>query len=239
MRQSKHMPRADLQPNSVQTQRRFLIGKVSALSSAIVLTTPLLLSACSPPSANKPSFNSIDITGADFARDFSLPDFNGQMRTLAEFRGKVVVVFFGFLNCPDICPATMAEWTSIREKLASSMGQAVAEKLQVVFITVDPERDTPDKLKAYAQAFHGSNVGLRGDAASTAATAKAFKVIYEKQPGKSPGQYSIDHTAASFVFDTNGNIRLYVRMGQAADKTLADIQQVIANPLPAADKKKA
>lgn len=227
----------NVKPKLAQQPRRRFLGQASTVSLA--LSAPWVLSACKPPTANKPSFNSIDITGADFAQDFSLPDFNGQVRTLKEFRGKVVVVFFGFLNCPDICPTTMAEWTSIRERLATSMGAQSAEKLQVIFITVDPDRDTPEKLKAYAQAFHGSNLGLRGDAAATAATAKAFKVIYEKQAGKTPDQYSIDHTAASFVFDANGNIRLYVRMGQAADKTLADIQQIIANPAPESEKKKA
>jgi protein SCO1 len=191
------------------------------------LSGSALLAACQPQgagsSSQKPSFNSVDITGADFAKDFQLTDHNGQARSLQDFRGKIVVVFFGFLNCPDVCPTTLAEWNGIRDQLPADQ----RDKIQVLFITVDPERDTAAKLKGYVTGFHSTNLGLFGDAKATAETAKSFKVIYQKVEGKTPDNYNMDHTAASFVFDQTGKVRLYVRMGQKMELTASDVKQLL------------
>ncbi len=204
-------------------KRQFVVRAVGVALAASTLT----LTACQPTnndgSSAKPSFNSVDITGADFAKDFQLSDHNGQARTMQDFRGKIVVMFFGFLNCPDICPTTLAEWNGIRESLPAEQ----RDKIQVLFVTVDPERDTAAKLKAYVTGFHPTNLGLLGDAKATADTAKSFKVIYQKQEGKTPDNYNMDHTAASFVFDQTGKVRLYVRMGQTVEKTASDVKQLL------------
>jgi protein SCO1 len=212
-------------------KRNFLTTALSLPTVPLfaALSGAFLLTACQPQGAGstsqKPSFNSVDITGAEFAKDFQLTDHNGQLRTLQDFRGKIVVVFFGFLNCPDICPTTLAEWNGIRDQLPVDQ----RDKIQVVFITVDPERDTAAKLKDYVTAFHPMNLGLLGDAKATADTAKAFKVIYQKVEGKTPGNYNMDHTAASFVFDQTGKVRLYVRMGQKMEQTASDVKQLLAS----------
>jgi protein SCO1 len=211
--------------------KRNFIAATFSLSTVrlfTALTSGLVLAACKPQGAggsgSKPSFNSVDITGADFAKDFQLTDHNGQARTLQDFRGKIVVLFFGFLNCPDICPTTLAEWNGIRDQLPADQ----RDKIQVLFITVDPERDTAAKLKGYVTGFHPNNLGLLGDAKATAETAKSFKVIYQKVEGKTPGSYNMDHTAASFVFDQAGKVRLYVRMGQKMEATASDVKQLLA-----------
>jgi protein SCO1 len=169
------------------------------------------------------SFRSVDITGADYARDFALPDVAGRVRTLAEFKGKVTVVFFGFTQCPDVCPSTLVELAQIKKSLGAD-----GERLQAVFITVDPERDTPEILKAYMASFDPSFVALRGTPEQTAATAKAFKVYYAKVPGKTEGSYSMDHTAASYVFDTQGRVRLFARYGQPSEGLIADLKALLA-----------
>lgn len=171
----------------------------------------------------KASFRSVDITGADYARDFTLPDVQGQLRTLADFKGKVTVVFFGFTQCPDVCPSTMVELAQIKKSLGAD-----GERLQAVFITVDPERDTPEILKAYMASFDPAFVALRGTNEQTLATAKAFKVYYAKVPGKTEGSYSMDHTAGSYVFDTQGRVRLFARYGQPSDGLMADLKALLA-----------
>ncbi len=179
-----------------------------------------LLAACGP---SKPAFRASDITGSSFAQGFSLPDAAGTTRTLADFRGKVVVVFFGYLNCPDVCPTTLAELAETMKRLGKD-----ADRVQVLFVTVDPARDTPEVLAKYVQAFDPRFVGLRGDADQLAATAKAFKVIYQKQPGPTPGSYSMDHSAGTYVFDPQGRIRLFVSYGQGADVFTHDIAALLA-----------
>jgi protein SCO1/2 len=169
------------------------------------------------------SFRSVDITGADYARDFALPDTQGQVRTLADFKGKVTVVFFGFTQCPDVCPSTMVELAQIKKSLGAD-----GERLQAVFITVDPERDTPDILKAYMASFDPAFVALRGTSEQTLATAKAFKVYFAKVPGKTEGSYSMDHTAGSYVFDAQGRVRLFARYGQPSDGLMADLKALLA-----------
>jgi protein SCO1 len=219
----------------VEAERRlFLRSGLSACTASLFSVSALSLTACKPATPDTPSFTSVDITGADFARDFKLRDHNGQPRTIKDFRGKVVVMFFGFLNCPDVCPTTLAEWNGIRDRLP----KADQDKLQILFVTVDPERDTAEKIKPYVTNFHVSNLGLVGSAQEIETTAKAYKVIYQKVETKGPDgkvkeNYNMDHTAASFVYDVNGNIRLYVRMNQKPEDTAKDVAQVLAKPLPA------
>jgi protein SCO1/2 len=179
-----------------------------------------LLAACSDAG---PSFQGIDITGADYARTLALPDTDGRPRTLADFRGKVVLVFFGYTQCPDVCPTTMAELAAVRQ----SLGPDGAD-VQGVFVTVDPERDTPEVLKAYVANFSPDFVALRGDAAQTLAAAKEFKVYFAKVPGATEGSYTMDHTAGSFVFDRQGRVRLFTRYGSGADALAHDLKILLA-----------
>lgn len=177
-----------------------------------------LLAGCGP---SGPAFKNTDITGADWARELALTDHTGKPRTLADFRGKVVVVFFGYVHCPDVCPTTLAEMKMVLEQLGED-----GKRVQVLFVTVDPERDTRELLAHYVPAFHPSFIGLYGDAEQTAKAAKEFKVFYQKVPGTKPGNYSVDHTAGSYVFDPQGRIRLFVRYGQAGDLA-ADIRTLL------------
>jgi protein SCO1 len=192
-----------------------LVGTVSLALSAVFLP------ACAP---DKPQFKSVDLTGADYASGFSLSDQNGQMRTLKDFAGKVVVVFFGYTQCPDVCPTTMAELAQVKKLLGPD-----GDKLQAVFITVDPERDTPELLKAYMGNFEPSFVALRPTLAELPALAKDFKVFYKKAEGKTPGSYSMDHSAGSYIFDAKGRIRLYTRYGSGAENLVSDIRLLLKN----------
>ncbi len=169
------------------------------------------------------AFTNTDVTGLAYGKDFSLPDHNGKLRTLADFKGKAVVVFFGFTQCPDVCPTTMLEMANVMKELGAD-----ADKVQVLFITLDPERDTAELLKQYAPAFDPRFLGLRGDLAETEKTAKEFKVFYQKVPGKTPGSYTIDHTAGSYVFDTQGRIRLFIRHGQGTETIVHDLKILLA-----------
>ena len=168
-------------------------------------------------------FINTDVTGLGYARDFALTDHNGKPRTLADFKGKAVVVFFGFTQCPDVCPTTMAEMASVMKELGPQ-----ADKVQVLFITVDPERDTQVLLSKYVPAFDARFLGLYGDLAATDKVAKEFRVFYQKVPGKTPGSYSIDHTAGSYVFDPQGHIRLFVRHGQGAEPIVHDLKLLLS-----------
>ena len=170
-----------------------------------------------------PTFHFTDITGAEFARKLELPDVDGRPRTLADWKGKVTVVFFGYTQCPDVCPTTMAELAQIRTLMGPS-----GDKLQTVFVTIDPERDTAEILKAYVANFGPGVTALRGNAEQTAAAAKEFKVFYAKVAGKSPGSYSMDHSAASFVFDPSGRVRLFVPYGGDPKVLAADIKTLAA-----------
>ena len=171
---------------------------------------------------SKPAFNGVDITGAEYGRQLSLPDADGQPRTLADFKGKVSVVFFGYTQCPDVCPTTMAELAQIKQAMGAD-----GERLQGVFVTVDPERDTPQVLKAYAANFDPSFVALRGSPEQTKAAAREFKVFFAKVPGKTPGSYTIDHTAGSYVIDGQGHLRLFERYGTPADALASDLKQLL------------
>ena len=170
-----------------------------------------------------PTFHFTDITGAEFGRKLDLPDVDGKPRSLADWKGKVTVVFFGYTQCPDVCPTTMAELAQIRKLLGDD-----ADKLQTVFVTIDPERDTAEILKGYVANFGPGVVALRGNAEQTAAAAKEFKVFFAKVPGKSPGSYTMDHSAASFVFDPQGRVRLFVPYGGDPKVLATDIKQLLA-----------
>lgn len=197
-----------------------LITRITA-----VFITILALVACSE---KKVAFNSVDITGATYAQDFSLPDVDGKTRTMKDFAGKVVVVFFGFTQCPDVCPTTMAEVATVKKALEKNKA-GDGDKLQAVFISIDPERDTAPVLKAYVANFDSSFVGLRpASAEALADAAKAFKIYYKKVDGKTAGSYTMDHTAASYVFDTKGRVRLFTRYGSGADKLTEDVKQLLA-----------
>ena len=187
-----------------------LLSRRTSMRMALAAAATLMLGACSP---DKPQFRSIDVTGADYARDFKLADHNGQQRTLADFRGKVVVIFFGFAQCPDVCPTAMAELAEVKRLLGADAG-----KLQGLFVTLDPERDTPEVLKAYMGNFDPAFLALRPEVQELPDLAKHFKIFYKKNEGKTAGSYTLDHTAASYVFDPQGRVRLYTRhgMGPAA-----------------------
>jgi protein SCO1/2 len=159
-----------------------------------------------------PSFKNTDVTGADYGKDFALTDHTGKARTLADFRGKAVVMFFGYTRCPDVCPTALAELKAVKDQLGED-----GKRLQVLFVTVDPERDTQKLLANYVPAFDPSFLGLYGDSAATARVAKDFRVFYQKSQGKTPDGYTVDHTAGSYVFDPQGRLRLFVRHGNAAN----------------------
>lgn len=189
-----------------------------AALSALVLAT-----GCDKLMPAKPvNYNAVDITGAAYGKALSLTDAEGRTRTLADFGGKYVVVFFGFTQCPDVCPGTLAELAQVKKALGPE-----GEKVQGVFITVDPERDTAEVLKGYVTAFDPSFVALRGTSEQIAAVAKDFKVFYQKVPGKEPGSYTMDHTAGSYVFDTKGNVRLFTRYGTGAEALTSDLKQLM------------
>ena len=194
--------------NKLQFLKAFLIGLVS-----------VLLLACSQEALK---FNNVDITGSkSFGKDFSLIDHHGKQRQLADFKGKLVVMFFGYTQCPDVCPTTMNEMQGVMELMGKD-----ADRVQVIFVTVDPERDTLDLLAQYVPAFDKRFLGMRPDSAeSLQKVTKDFKVFYSKVPGKSAGSYTIDHTAGSYVFDTNGQLRLFLRHQQGPQLIAEDLKQ--------------
>ena len=185
---------------------------------ALLICLFLGLAACT----DKAAFSNTDLTGLDYARDFQLTDHNGKPRTLADFKGKAVLVFFGYTQCPDVCPTTMAEMAAVMQQLGNQ-----ADRLQVLFITLDPQRDTQQLLAKYVPAFDSRFLGLYGDAAATAKVAKEFKVFYQKVPAKDPANYTVDHTAGSYVFDPQGRIRLFVRHGQGPAPIVHDIKLLL------------
>ncbi len=168
-------------------------------------------------------FAAIDITGANYANQLDLSDADGKRRVLADFKGKLTLVFFGFTQCPDVCPTTLAEMAQVKKALGAD-----GARVQVVFVSVDPERDTAERLKAYVGHFGADFVALRGTLDETKATAKAFKVFYAKVPGKTEGSYTMDHTAGTYVFDTHGRIRLFTRPSMGAQALESDLRRLLA-----------
>jgi protein SCO1/2 len=178
-----------------------------------------LLAGCTD---NKPQFASIDVTGAEFGKNFELTDHNGQARTLKDFAGKIVVLFVGYTQCPDVCPTTMTELVEVR-KLLGADGQ----KVQALFVTIDPARDTPEVLKNYMANFDPSFLALYTSPDKLTAFAKDFKVYYKKVNGKTPTSYVMEHTAFSYIYDTSGKLRLSARYGLGAPAVAADIKLLL------------
>ncbi len=172
--------------------------------------------------AQKPSFKAVDITGAEYARELSLTDADGKPRQLSDFKGKVTLVFFGYTQCPDVCPTTLAELAAVKRELGAD-----GQRVQGVFVSVDPERDTPEILKAYMASFGPDFVALRGTPEETAAAARNFKVFYAKSAGKTEGSYTMDHTAGTYVFDAEGKVRLFVRYGSGAEALRHDLKLLL------------
>ncbi|MDA0237203.1 MAG: SCO family protein [Proteobacteria bacterium] len=185
-----------------------------------------LIGGCGKPTGSQLQFNHTDITGADFARKFELTSHRGQSVRLTDFKGKVVVLFFGFMHCPDICPTTLSELNAVMERLGAD-----AKHVQVLFVTVDPERDTLEKLGSYMEIFNPAFLGLSGTAAEIATVTQEFKVINQKIEGSMPDTYSLDHSAGTYVFDRDGQVRLFVPYGTDPDKLTSDILQLIKVPL--------
>jgi protein SCO1/2 len=189
--------------------RRYLLSALAVLA----------LAACSP---DKPKFNAIDITGADYAKGFTLIDHNGQSRGLSDFKGKVVVLFFGYTQCPDVCPTSMVELAEVKRLMGAD-----GDKLQGVFVTVDPARDTAELLKAYMANFDPTFVAFIPTPEQLAVVAKDYKIYYKKVDGKTPTSYTMDHSAGSYVYDAQGNLRLYSRYGVGAEVLAQDIQTLL------------
>jgi protein SCO1/2 len=193
---------------------------MNGIKSFLVTVLLLALTACTP----KPDFKNVDITGSTaFGKDFSLLDSDGKVRTLADFRGKVVVMFFGYTQCPDVCPTTLTEMQQVMTLIGPQ-----AEKVQVLFVTVDPERDSAAILKQYVPAFDPHFIGLHPvDQAALDQVTKDFKIYYKKVPGSRPGSYTIDHTAGSYVFDPEGRLRLYIKHAQGPETLAHDLKELL------------
>jgi protein SCO1 len=191
-------------------RRRLIVFAAAALITA---------GGCSK-APEAPRFKLTDVTGASFGKEFALTDHNGQQRTLADFKGKVVTVFFGFTHCPDVCPTTLVEMASVMKELGPD-----AERLQVLFVTVDPERDTAEVLKRYMPAFHPSFLGLTGSVEEVTRTAKEFKIFFQKQ--KLPSGYTMDHSAGTYILDGEGRLRLFAQYGVGAPTLLHDIRLLL------------
>ena len=189
-------------------------------AGALSISAAAILTGCSKSPV---AFQGVDITGADYAGDFQLADHNGQQRSLKDFAGKVVVVFFGFTQCPDVCPTSMQELAEVKQILGKD-----GDRLQGIFVTVDPDRDTPEVLKAYMANFDPSFLALRGSPEQLAAVAKDFKIYYKKVDGKTSTSYTMDHSAGSYVYDPAGRLRVYNRYGSGAQALAADVKTLLA-----------
>lgn len=187
---------------------------------AVAAAAALALAGChqAPP----PAFQGTDITGSTFARDFTLTDHNGRVRTLKDFRGKVVAVFFGYTHCPDVCPTTLSDFAGALKLMGAQAGQ-----VQVIFVTVDPERDTPELLRQFVPAFNPGFLGMYGDAETLSRLAKEYKVVYQKTAVKAADDYLIDHTAGTYVYDPKGNLRLLIPYGSGSEAIAHDLKALL------------
>ena len=188
-------------------------------ASALSISAAAILTGCSK---DKPEFRGVDITGADYARDFQLTDHNGQQRSTKDFAGKVVVMFFGFTQCPDVCPTSMQELAEVKQQLGKD-----GDRLQGIFVTVDPERDQLAMLKSYMQNFDSSFLALRPTPEQLPALAKDYKIYYKKVDGKTPTSYTMDHSAGSYVYDPQGRLRVYHRYGSGTEALAADVRALL------------
>jgi protein SCO1/2 len=199
----------------VNSSRRLVLS----LTLSAVAASVLALTGCSEPKA---AFKGVDITGADYAKELNLPDQNGQVRKIKDFSGKLVVVFFGYTQCPDVCPTTMQELAEVKRLLGAD-----GDKLQAVFVTVDPERDTTELLKAYVENFDPSFVALRPTPEQLPLIAKEFKIYFKRVEGKTPTSYTMDHSAGSYTFDAQGKVRLFNRYGMGAEALAHDFKLLL------------
>ena len=190
--------------------------------AAIVLAA-FALAGCQP-APQPPAFQATDITGAAFARDFRLTDHNGRVRTLADFKGQVVAIFFGYTHCPDVCPTTLSDFAAALEQLGPQ-----GERVQVIFVTVDPERDTPDLLKQFVPAFNPRFLGMFTDAETLKRLATEYKVVYQKTAVKAADDYLIDHSAGTYVYDPQGRLRLLMPYGSSPDVIAQDLKTLLAS----------
>lgn len=195
--------------------RRTLLAAVSATVLAFGLA------ACGKSEASLQDVHGIDLSGASFGDGFRLKDADGRVRSLEDFKGKVVLMFFGFTQCPDVCPTALVNASQIKSLLGAD-----GDNLQVLFVTVDPERDTPEVLREYTQAFDPSFIGLYGDEAETAAVAKAYRVFYAKVP--TGNSYTMEHTALTYVFDREGTLRIALRHEMTPEQSAEDVRKVMA-----------
>ena len=195
-----------------------MTGWLAAVCALAVFT----LAGCQP-APQPPAFQATDITGAAFARDFRLTDHNGQVRTLADFKGKAVAVFFGYIHCPDVCPTTLADFAAALQQLGPQ-----ADQVQVIFVTVDPERDTPDLLKQFVPAFNPGFLGMVADAETLQQLAKEYKVVYQKTSVKAADDYLTDHSAGTYIYDQQGNLRLLMPYGSSPDAIAQDLKALLA-----------
>jgi protein SCO1/2 len=198
-----------------QNGRHRLVSRMTRRGLWTVALACVLL-GCSQQ--QKPQFNAIDITGANYATGFELTDHNGNRRALTDFKGKITIVFFGYTHCPDVCPTTLSEVVQVKQLLGDQ-----GSKVQSVFITLDPARDTPEFLKNYVTHFDDSFVGLIPTEQELPEVAKAFKIYYKKVDGPTPTSYTFDHTAGSYVFDAQGRVRLFTHYGTGAKPLAQDI----------------
>lgn len=189
----------------------------------VLAAAALALAACQP-SPEPPVFLATDITGAAFARDFRLTDHDGRARTLADFRGKAVAIFFGYTHCPDVCPTTLSDFAAALQQLGP-----LADQVQVIFVTVDPRRDTPDLLKQFVPAFHPGFLGMYTDTESLKQLANEFKVVYQKTSVKAEDDYLIDHSAGTYVYDPQGRLRLLMPYGSSSDAIAQDLKALLAS----------
>lgn len=189
----------------------------------LIAATGAILLSFAAFGAENPKFHNTDISGSGYGKTFRLTDQHGEERSLADFKGKVVTVFFGFTYCPDVCPTTLATMKTVKRELGEN-----GKRLQVIFITVDPERDTQEQLARYMNAFDPSFIGLRGDAEATLQVAREFMVFFQKATGDTPDSYTIDHSAGTYIYDPQGHLRLHVRYGASAESMVDDIRLLFA-----------
>jgi protein SCO1/2 len=204
--------------------RRSLISMLGTALAATTVLGPLAACDSGHGAGAGTAFKGVDITGADYAKALGLPDVDGHVRQLVDFQGKVLVVFFGYVQCPDVCPTTLTELAAIKQQLGVD-----GARVQALFVTVDPERDTPEVLKSYMGSFGPDFVALRGTPEQTLALAKSFKVFYAKVPGKTEGSYTVDHTAGSYLFDPQGRVRVFSRYGTPPEDLLRDVKALLAS----------
>ena len=179
------------------------------------------LNGCKQPEA-APPFKATDVTGIDSGKDFRLTDLMGKSRTLSDFKGKIVVLFFGYTHCPEACPNTLMELALVMKRLGPDAG-----KVQVLFVTLDPERDTQATLSQFVPAFNPGFIGLYGTPEQTAETAKEYRLFYSKEPGKSPGNYTLDHSVGTYIYDQSGKLRLHASYGLGVDALVHDIKLLL------------